>query len=324
MATAEHIERINFIIRIVQRHQPIKFSELQDRLEKNNFSCTKNTIHRDFEKISEIGYVIWYDHKNRTGYYIDKDNSRFEHFMEEYELYMALESVKGFSDFIYPEKRRPNSIKQLTPIIDAIRKTQYIQFHYHKYSNRNTGFLITNPKHDENVFESLGGNTESFRIVAPYILKEFRGLWYLIGEDNGEKDKSKRIKIFALDRISDVKKIDRKYEKDDSFNVTKKFHDCFGIYTPDENSEVEEVILSFDEENGRYLKANPLHHSQKILIDTEKEFRISLRIYITLDFLQEILTRTWSLRIISPKSLREKICKIWKEAIERNESNLTV
>jgi predicted DNA-binding transcriptional regulator YafY len=269
-----------------------------------------------------MGYHLTFDHKNRTGYSISGDHFNTAHmdrFMEEYELFMALESVKGFSAFVFPEQRRPNNMEHLRPFIDAIRNMQYVQFHYHKFSNRNAGFLVTDPKHNDKVFESLGGNTESCRIVAPYILKEFRGLWYLIGEDEGEQDKENRIKIFALDRVTDVKKMGRKYEKDQSFNVSKKFSNCFGIYTPAKGSKVEVVILSFDAENGRYLKANPLHHSQKILIDNENEFRISLYLYITLDFLQEILTRSWSLKVIEPESLREKVCEVWKNALERNE-----
>jgi predicted DNA-binding transcriptional regulator YafY len=321
MATTEHIERISFIIRNIQRFQPVKMRVLQDKLKENNFSHSVNTIKRDIDMLREMGYDLKFDHKNRTGYSINSDNFYTKHidrFIEEYELYMALESVKGFSAFIFPEPRRPQNIENLRPFIDTIRNTQYVQFHYHKFSNRKTGFLITDPKHSENVFESLGGNTESCRIVAPYILKEFRGLWYLIGEDDGEQNKDNRIKTFALDRVSDVKKLDIRYEKDHSFNVSQKFRNSFGIYTPEKDSKAEVVILSFDAENGRYLKANPLHHSQKILIDNENEFRISLYLYITLDFLQEILTRSWSLEVIEPESLREKVCEVWEGALERN------
>ena len=317
MATVEHLNRLQFIIRTVQRFEPVPLHELQRKLCDNNFLFAKSTIKRDIEKIRGLGYNLKYDNEHRTGYYIDSDDStaHIDRFLEEFELYMALESIKGFSDFIYPEQRRPNCIEHLQPIINAIRKTQYIQFQYHKYSNRNAGFLITHPLHNAYVFESLDGDTESLRTVAPYILKEFRGVWYLIGKD----DKDKCIKTFALDRVSDIKNVGRRFTKDESFNHAKKYRDCFGIYSPAKDSKVEEVILSFDAENGRHLKANPLHHSQMILIDTDEEFRISLRIYITLDFLQEILTRTWALRIISPESLRLRVCETWAKALKRNE-----
>jgi predicted DNA-binding transcriptional regulator YafY len=233
-----------------------------------------------------------------------------ERFLDAFEMFMAVNSVKGFSDFVYPENRRPNSTKHLQTLIDAIRKKRLIQFYYIKFSNRSKDFLVTQ---HECVFESLESDVGGFYIVEPYALKEFRGLWYLIAKDN----KDKKYKTFGLDRISDVKDMGS-FTKEDSLNVAQKYHDCFGIYIPHKEYKPEEVILSFDAENGRYLKANPLHHSQKILIDNENEFKISLYLYITLDFLQEILTRTWSLKVIEPESLREKACKIWKEALKRN------
>lgn len=159
-----------------------------------------------------------YDKKHRTGYNIEGDrDAHINRFLEEFELYTALESTKGLSDFIYSEKRRPNCIANLQPFINAIRSIQYVQFQYHKYSNRNAGFLITDPLHSEHVFESLDGDTESLRIVAPCILKEFRGVWYLIGKD----DKDKCIKTFALDRVSGIKNVGRKFTKDESFNHCK-------------------------------------------------------------------------------------------------------
>jgi hypothetical protein len=135
----------------------------------------------------------------------------------------------------------------------------------------------------------------------------------MIGKDSDDKC----IKTFALDRVSETENVGT-FTKDNNFDLAKKYRNCFGIYSPEKDSQAEDVILSFDAENGRYLKANPLHHSQKTLIDSAEEFRISLRLHITLDFLQEILTRSWSLRIISPESLRQQVCKIWKEALERN------
>jgi predicted DNA-binding transcriptional regulator YafY len=317
MTSEKNLLRQIFIINQIRGFGYITLKELEDQLYENGHHNSVNTMKRDFEALCKMGYIIKYNYQQK-GYCIVSNSELTKHidrYAEEFELYLALNSVQGFSDFVYPEFRRPGAIAKMRPFLNAIRSMKYIQFLYQKYSNRNTGFLVTDPSHSENVFESLGGNTESLRVVAPYFLKEFRGLWYLICKD----DKDKQIKSFALDRISDVKDVGLSFNKDESFNLIKKYRNCFGIYCPKEDSKPEEVILSFDAENGRYLKANPLHHSQKILMDTEEEFRISLFLYITLDFLQEILTRTWSLRVISPESLREKVCEIWKEALERNE-----
>ncbi len=319
MILNKQLDRFIHIINKVERKPYISFDDL-----KKSFSeeISKNTLQRDIEAIKNSGILIQYD-RSRNGYYIDNevnyDLSTLWKFIDAYQTFTILENSNGFSDFVYPEKRRPSNVEHLNPFIDAIKKSQLVQFCYYKHSNRNEGFLITNPLHSKHVFKSLAGDEKSFRMVAPYVLKEFRGLWYLIGKD----EKDGKIKTFGLDRISEIKLIGRKFEKDKKFNIKEKYRDTFGIYTPDENSQAEEIILAFDAENGKYLKANPLHHSQNILVDTANEFRISLHIHITLDFLQEILTRTWSLRVISPDSLRLRLSEIWEDALIRNKTKPT-
>ena len=320
MAIETQLKSLLHIIRTVQRRKNVKLNELQDSLRENGFSHSKNTVKRGIDKLRELGFSLEYDDEHHTGYYL-ADNGDYtahiENFLEAFELFTALDSIKGFSDFVYPETRRPSSIEHLKPLIEAIKKSQYVQFHYRKHSNRNEGFLITNPEHSKHIFESLNGEDESLRTVAPYVLKEFRKLWYLIG-----KDEDGIIKSFGFDRISEIKTLDKKFTKDSNFDIEKKYRDSFGMYTPNDGNRAEDIVLSFDAENGRYMKANPLHHSQKILVDTLEEFRIGLHIHITLDFLMEILTRTWSIRVISPDSLRESVCEIWEKALERNNKQL--
>ena len=53
-------------------------------------------------------------------------------------------------------------------------------------------------------------------------------------------------------------------------------------------------------------------------IDNDSEFRISLRLRITNDFVMALLSRSASLTVIKPLSLRARIRDIYKDAIERN------
>ena len=315
MAVETKLEMLSHIVRTVQRKQPVKLRDLQESMREKGFPHSNNTIKRAIQKLRELGFSLEYDDEHRTGYYLENNGdytAHIENFLDSFELFTALNSVRGLSDFVFPEKRRPASLEHLQPLINAIKNSQYVEFRYHKHSNRNDSFLVTEQQNAA-IFESKGGDTESLRRVAPYALKEFRGLWYLLGKD----DKGRKIKIFGFDRISEINIKSVKFTKDENFDIVARFRDCYGIYTP-ENSQPEEIILSFDAENGRYLEANPLHSSQETLKNTPEEFIIRLKIHVTLDFLQEILTRTWSLRVISPDSLRLNICEIYKKAFERN------
>ena len=81
---------------------------------------------------------------------------------------------------------------------------------------------------------------------------------------------------------------------------------------------MENIVLQYDARDGYFLKSMPLHHSQKVLVDDGKMFRISLQLKITNDFVMALLARSRSLEVIAPLHLREKIQNIYKLALERN------
>ena len=110
---------------------------------------------------------------------------------------------------------------------------------------------------------------------------------------------------------------DDAFERDDSINPDELFKHSYGIWD-DPSMPVEEVELSYSPLDGKFIKTTPLHSSQEILVDNDTEFRISLQIRITNDFVMALLARSASLTVIKPLSLRARIKEIYKEAIERN------
>jgi predicted DNA-binding transcriptional regulator YafY len=149
--------------------------------------------------------------------------------------------------------------------------------------------------------------------LEPYLLKEFRGRWYLIGRTVGKHD----MKTFGLDRMNELEISDVRFQKDETTDFAEQFKSSYGIYST-ENFPVEDVILSFDQGDGNYLKSLPLHHSQEIVKDDGNEFIIKLHLRITPDFVMEILSRGWSLKVIQPDSLRKQVHEICRSAAERN------
>jgi transcriptional regulator len=107
------------------------------------------------------------------------------------------------------------------------------------------------------------------------------------------------------------------FERDETIDIANLFKDCFGIWNQ-EDIPVEDIVLSYSALDGRFLKSVPLHHSQTILTDTENEFRISVRLRITNDFVIELLSRSTSLTVIKPASLRRRVAEIYEKALHRN------
>jgi predicted DNA-binding transcriptional regulator YafY len=75
--------------------------------------------------------------------------------------------------------------------------------------------------------------------------------------------------------------------------------------------------LSFNSFQGKYIKSLPLHHTQQILIDNEDELRISLTVYLTRDFLMELLSYGDTVRALAPQKLAEELKEQYQSALNQ-------
>ena len=126
------------------------------------------------------------------------------------------------------------------------------------------------------------------------------------------------LKTFGVDRIRELRVLeDEGFKRDREVEVDELFRDCYGIWNQ-QDIPVEDIELRYDALDGKFLKSVPLHHSQRVLADTEEEFRIALRLRITNDFVMELLSRSRSLEVIRPQHLRERVRQVYEEALRRN------
>ena len=289
MAVRDIIMRFHLIIRKL-RNGAATLDEIQDYLdiqsevEGSNFRVSQRTFQRDINDIRSIyNFDIQYN-LMQGGYYIqDPETPLSDHIMEAFDTFNALNLSDRLSHYIHFDKRKPRGTENLYEILSAIKKKVQIEFTYHKYWQ------------DE--------FTE--RVADPYALKEFRSRWYVLARDhNGGK-----IKSFALDRLSNLEVPGNNIVGEPDFDVDEHYKYCFGIVGPTgaRGKETEEVILSFTRFQGNYIKSLPLHHTQEVMVDTDEEFRIKLKVFITQDFIMELLSYTENLEILAPESLINEI-----------------
>jgi predicted DNA-binding transcriptional regulator YafY len=280
-------------LRIPSTFQEIhNYLSLEFQIRDMDLKLSKRTFERDLKYISKI-YGITINNRSDNKYYIEDDyNSAInDRMFEAYDLYNALNITEQNRDYIYLENRHASGIEHSYDLLHAIKKRLEVSFNYLKYS-------------DEQPTQ---------RKVKPLALKEFKYRWYLIARDErDEKDKNKR---FALDRISDLKITNLHFDEITGIDIEQMHAHCFGIMVP-KDYKVQKVVLSFIPNEGKYIKSLPLHPTQKILIDNEKELRISLNIYITYDFIQEIFSFMDSVKVLEPQSLVNEIKALYRKGVE--------
>ena len=104
----------------------------------------------------------------------------------------------------------------------------------------------------------------------------------------------------------------------ENFSANEMFKYCFGIITSTDKKP-EEIILSFEAVQGKYIKIYPLHATQQLLVDNKEELRIKLTVHITHDLIMELLSYGDEVEVIAPKILRKSLRKIYSRALKNTE-----
>lgn len=291
--------RMTLIVRKIQRHRYITLTELQQAITDelifrgmDSVYCSDTTLHRDIRALKyEFGIDIRYSNAYKGYEIVGSDKMQdIDCILEPLDVLTAFGAETGVPDYIIPETYFRRGTEHLPYMLQAIKENHPITFEYHKYSK------------DE----------VTQRSIEPYAMKEWRGRWYVIG-DTGHG----RFKTFALDRIDNLHILPEHFSRTKDFDIVAKFKDSYGVYSSEEYP-IEDVVLAFDTEDGNYLKSRPIHQSQHVVSDNGSEVVIGMRLRITPDFIMELLSRAWSVKVISPDSLRHRICKIFSDALKRN------
>ena len=185
----------------------------------------------------------------------------------------------------------PSAREYLPSIVNALRDGRVVVMDYQPYTRQ---------------------TPHRGRVLHPYFLKIFRQRWYVTGLNVGDN----KIKTYALDRIVKMRVGEDRYAIPDYFDASAYFRDSYGIVF--NQGEVKDVLLRVDSRQAKYLRALPLHHSQReTLSDGYSLF--SYRIKISYDFVQELLSYGSAVTVVRPPELRAMVVTSLKGALENYE-----
>jgi hypothetical protein len=299
MSKRESITRYNLIINKL-RKQPTTLKKInayltqQGELEGYKLVMTPKTFKRDLNDILSLYHIeIQYNFSKKV--YEIKTDSQSEasnRLFEAFDTFNALNITDGLSQYVIFEKRKPKGTENLFGLLHAIKNRLRITFAFRDF------------------WEVEGHHY----LAEPYALKEFKNRWYILAKDVSDA----KLRRFPLDRLTGLEITKKTFEKPINNEIEEIYRDCFGIIPPNESNPTE-VILSFDGDQGNYITSLPLHQSQEVIINTMDELRIKLKVYITYDFIMELLSYGDTVEVIAPESLKKQI----KETLEKSLSYYT-
>lgn len=296
MSTHGTIKRFTLIIQKVSTGAFPSFEDIKEGLEEHGFNISKRTLQRDIEQIrNEFGIEILYK-RSKNGYTIsNQEDIPTETLVRFLEILGTAESLsEGLKDgrdllnFIsFEDQGNLKGVENLRPIILSIKNKRKIEF-YH-----------TN-------FES---GKRTLYTLQPYLLREYQSRWYVFGVID-----SKTNRTFGLDRIDGIKLKSEKFKPNPNFNAKVFFEDIIGLNYSD--SQTEEVLIETDLLQSKYLKALPLHHSQKPIKEENNKIVFQYFLKPNFELIQKVLTMCDRAKVLKPKWLADEIKSILKESLK--------
>ena len=258
-----------------------------------NGSYTLRTLQRDIRTIEEV-FGMEIENVKGEGYRIvgwdPVYTDRFKELLSEFEILSTVGSDSGTRDYIIPEQRKMTFSVDIQKVLRSIKQRRKVRFSYS--------------------LPRLGGKEAEY-LAEPYFLKQSQNRWYLVAMVE------EILKCFELGRFVSFKVLDEEFSRDESVQAENLFRDCFGI-CDDPKMSVEDIRLRFSPLDGRFIKTLPIHSSQKIVAETNEYVEVTLRLKITNDFVMALLSRSSSIEILAPQSLKDRMNAIWTAALERN------
>lgn len=147
------------------------------------------------------------------------------------------------------------------------------------------------------MYQSFNAKEPSEYILYPYLLKEYRNRWFLFGSVK----KDLVLYNLALDRIVSVEPLDIPFKDNPEFDSEHFFDDVIGVSKNIHNTP-RTIKFWASEEQSKYIKTKPLHHSQRLIKQNEDGsciFKIS--VVINFELYSVLMSYGPGVRVIYPR-----------------------
>jgi predicted DNA-binding transcriptional regulator YafY len=252
--------------------QDKKFYSYDDR----NYSITNNPLSKqDVDTLTEVVGVL-------------KQFKGFSYFDELTEMVSRLEDKlykqqhKGVSYIDFEKNEQLKGLEHIDPL--------------HKALMNKRALLVT--------YQSFKRTQPTVQVIYPYLLKEYRNRWFLLGRRKDQKETVTT--LYALDRIVGFSEMPGEPFVEAAFNPHTFFNDVIGV-TKTLQDRPQLIELWVDKENAPYVITKPLHPSQEVRRQDEEGIYITIKVVMNYELEREILGFGERMKVLSPRRLQQRI-----------------
>jgi predicted DNA-binding transcriptional regulator YafY len=208
--------------------------------------------------------------------------------------------VQKLKDLVFAQKKQIRQVVDLEKN-DNLKGLENLDFIYQSIRNRQVLNIW---------YQSFKAKRPVKMIFHPYLLKEYRNRWFLVGK----KTDKQPLMTLALDRISEFEiNLEEGYDDDPDFSPKDYYRHTIGVTV--NNSRPVNVHLLFDSVNAPYVKTKPLHPSQQLIRENEFGIEVVIKVIPNFELEGEILSFGEGVKVLAPVKLKQLIKKRLENAI---------
>ncbi len=259
------------------------------KYEDENYSITNSPIsNQDLTKLSEAVSFL-------------KQFQGFSHFAELGSMVQKLE------DHVYTQKTQEKSLIDF----EKNENLKGLEFLDELYQ------FILKKQAIEITYQSFKARQESTFTYYPYLLKEFRNRWFVIGQ----RKKNEGLMNLALDRIISIERSDKPFIFNAGFDSEIYYKNVIGV-SVSPNLEPETVMLYVNHKHAPYVLTKPFHHSQKEVSRDNYGVTIAFEVQLNFELEKEILGLGEGVKVIAPERLKRNIKERLYDAVDAYETEI--
>lgn len=313
-ANKNAITRFRILDRCFRNHyRQYYIQDLMEECKKElGISVSRKTIYNDIEYM-ESAYDIDLDriHNGRRVYYRYKDpncsiNNSPLSSVEVAQLQSAIETLSQFKGL--PQFDWMEDIVEKLQLSSNVRSNEVVGFDNNPYLKGRMYIekiyqSILNKAVLKITYQAFSWEKALTIIFHPHYLRQYNNRWFVFGYNENYDHKSWNM---ALDRILKIELAENIPYIESSICWSEYFEDIIGV-TNNPNVDVESIILHCYGKTGRYIENKPIHESQRNNWINNECLEVKLFVKQNFELMSTILSYGSSIKVISPKSLIDKI-----------------
>jgi predicted DNA-binding transcriptional regulator YafY len=293
--------------------------------EKLNTKISDSTIDKDIKALKEEQNAPILFDRNRNGYYYSDSNYSFKNSINDEDLWImefATAAMRVLGDESMNKKFKGISNRMSKgSSTEEDAEPEFFNFISIEGSYTKSGYHwlfdlymhIINSRTVSIAYAPFGREKKT-HIVSPYLLKQNKNRWYLIGHSHSTSSTI----VLALDRIERIELSREKYYHDKKFDKDAYLRHSYGVFHTNEFPP-EKVRLQFSNTLKPYILSEPIHKTQVVITDDAAGLTIELDIYCkgNIDFIGKVLSYGDDVLVLSPGYLKDEVINRANGMIEK-------